>query len=92
MVIVKTKHARLVYPNIRIDNNSVKMLPHMSSKLQKYKERKNDLVDTGLLIFWVWNYLFLKNYITSERAVAHNVLYYQQLSLACYQVSFYANN
>ena len=28
----------------------------------------------------------------SEGAVFHNVLYYKQLSIACYQVSFYANN
>ena len=34
------------------------------------------------------NYLFLKNYITSEGVVSHNVLYYQQLSNARYQVSF----
>ena len=37
------------------------------------------------------NYFFLKNYITSEGAVSHNVLYYQQLSVAPYQVSFYSN-
>ena len=42
----------------------------------------------------VRNYLnlFLKNYITSEGAVFHNGLYYQQLSIAHYQVSFYAYN
>ena len=40
----------------------------------------------------VKNYFFLKNYTTSEGAVSHNVLYYQQLSIARYQVSFYANN
>ena len=34
------------------------------------------------------NYLFLKNYATSEGVVSHNVLYYQQLSNARYQVSF----
>ena len=38
------------------------------------------------------NHLFLKNYITSEGAVSHDVLYYQKLSIAHYQVSFYANN
>ena len=39
------------------------------------------------------NYLFLKNYVALEEAVSHNVLYmyYQQLSIACYQVSVYAN-
>ena len=37
-------------------------------------------------------YLFLKNYVTSEGAVSHNVLYYEQLSIARYQVSFYANS
>ena len=44
------------------------------------------------LNIWVRNQLFLKNYVTSEGAVSHNVLYYQQLSIAYYQVSFYANN
>ena len=34
---------------------------------------------------WVRYYFFLKNYVTSEGAVC-----YQQLSIACYQVSFYA--
>ena len=32
--------------------------------------------------------VFLKNYVTSEGVVSHNVLYYQQLSNASYQVSF----
>ena len=35
-------------------------------------------------------YLFLKNCVTSEGAVSHNL--YQQLSIARYQVIFYANN
>ena len=38
------------------------------------------------------NYFFLKNYVTPEGANSHNVLYYQQLYIACYQVSYYANN
>ena len=33
-------------------------------------------------------YLFLKIYATSEGAVSHNVLYYQQLSNAHYHVIF----
>ena len=45
---------------------------------------------------FVLNYLSEKlplsqNYFTSEGANSHNVLYYQQLSVARYQVSFYAN-
>ena len=36
------------------------------------------------------NYLFLENYVAWEGAVSRNVLY--QLSIACYQVSFDANN
>ena len=36
--------------------------------------------------------LFLENYVTSEGAVSHNVSYYQQLSIARFQISFYANN
>ena len=46
----------------------------------------------GLEILFVVNYFYLENYLTSEGAVSHNVFYYQQLSIACYQVSFYANN
>ena len=38
------------------------------------------------------NYFFLKKYVTSEGAVSHNVLYYQQLSITHYQLRFYANN
>ena len=36
----------------------------------------------------VRNDLFLKNCVTLEGAVSHNVLYYQQFSVACYQVVF----
>ena len=28
----------------------------------------------------------------SKTTLHHNVLYYQQLSMGCYQVNFYANN
>ena len=34
-------------------------------------------------------FVCFQNYITSEGAVSHNVLYYQQLSIARYQVSLY---
>ena len=44
------------------------------------------------IIICVSNYLFLKNCITYEGAVSYNVLYYQQLSIARYQVSFCTNN
>ena len=46
----------------------------------------------GLKIKFVENYFFLENYVTSEGAVSHNVLYYmyQQLSVARYRVRFYA--
>ena len=35
---------------------------------------------------------FYKNFAAPEGAISHNVLYYQQLSIAHYQVSLYANN
>ena len=38
------------------------------------------------------NYFFLDNYITSEEAISHNVLYYQPLPITLYQVRFSANN
>ena len=55
-----------------------------SSELQD--ERKNTLVTQSCVTS------FLENYVTSEGAVSHNVLYYQQLSIACNQVRFYAKN
>ena len=44
-----------------------------------------------LKIKFVEKYFFLENFVTLEGAVSHNVLYYQQLPIAWYQVSFYAN-
>ena len=41
---------------------------------------------------FVENYFFLENYVTSEGAASHNVLYYQLLPITHYQVRFYANN
>ena len=38
---------------------------------------------------WMRNYLFLKNYVTSEGAFSPNVLYYKHISIARYQVNFY---
>ena len=46
----------------------------------------------GLEIKFVENYVFLENYVTSEGAVSHSVLYYQPLPITRYQVRFYANN
>ena len=46
----------------------------------------------NLKIKFVENYFFLENYVLSEGAVSHNVLNYQQFSIACYQVKFYVNN
>ena len=36
--------------------------------------------------------LFLEDYVTSDGAVSHNNLYYQQLSITRHQVSCYADN
>ena len=47
-----------------------------------------DLKIWGLEIEFVGNYFFLENYVTSEGAVSHNVLYYQQLPITRYQVRF----
>ena len=33
-----------------------------------------------------------KNYITSQGAISHNLLYHQQLSIPLYRVSLYAND
>ena len=39
----------------------------------------------GLEIKFMENYFFLENYVTSEGAVYHNVLYHQQLPITYYQ-------
>ena len=41
---------------------------------------------------FVENYIFLKNYVTSEGAVSHSVLYHQPLPITRHQERFYANN
>ena len=41
---------------------------------------------------WVKVYLFLKSYVTSEKAISYTVVYYQQLPIIdLYQVSLRAN-
>ena len=46
----------------------------------------------GLEIKFVENYFFLENYVTSEGAVYHNVLYNQSLPITRHQVRLYADN
>ena len=45
-----------------------------------------------LEIKFVENYFFLENYVTSEGAVSHNVLYHQPLPITCHKERFYANS
>ena len=75
-----------------------------SSKLRDNNERKITLVtrscvlsdasfrDLKIQFKLVENYFFLENYVTSEGAVSHNVLYHQPLPITCHQERFYANN
>ena len=79
-----------------------------SSKLWDNNERKIHPYHTKLCAFtclisrpqvlnlrsrnrFVENY-FSQNYVTSEGAVSHNVLYHQPLPITHHQESFYANN
>ena len=71
-----------------------------SSKWQDNNGRKNTNVTQSCVLSDAWfrdlkfveSYFFLENYVTSEEAVSHNVLYYQQLPITRYQVRFYTNN
>ena len=47
----------------------------------------NTILQAWSILIFVWQN-DIKNYVTSEGAVYHNVLYYQQLSID----GFYANN
>ena len=49
------------------------------------EKKKNTLVTRGLEIEFVEKFFFHENYITSEGAVSHNVLYYQPLPIIRYQ-------
>ena len=48
--------------------------------------------NSKLEIKFVENYFFFENYVTSEGAVSHNVLYYQPLTITRYQARFCADN
>ena len=96
MGIVKDQAAfsLMVYPNISIKETSLwKFGLNRSSKLQENNERRKKMPNKrqfrpeSLLIF-EWE---VTN-STSEVAVSHNVLYYQKLSIAHYQVNCNANN
>ena len=56
------------------------------------KSNSNSEVSKSNTNIFVENYFFFENYVTSEGAVSHNVLYYQQLLITRYQVRFDANN
>ena len=60
------------------------------------KEKTHLLAQIGVLsevfYYFIENLPLSHNYITSDGAVSHNLLYYQQLSVTRYQVSFYANS
>ena len=61
-------------------------LLNWSSKLRDNNGRKTPLISGPISNNLVESYFFLENYVTSEGTFDHNVLYYQQLSIACYQV------
>ena len=69
MVIVKDQSSHLVY--LKITN--CEYFNSIGRRSSEINMRSNVLVR---------NYLFLKNYVTSESAVSHNVLYYQLQLLA----------
>jgi hypothetical protein len=54
-------------------------------------ETSNSKLEVSKIKF-VENYFFLKNYVTSEGAVSHNVFYYQPLPITRYQVRCYAKH
>ena len=48
-------------------------------------ETSNSKSEWGLEIKLVDNFFSLENYVTSEGAISHHALYYQQLSITHYQ-------
>ena len=86
-MVGKDQYSHLVYHNMHKIRNLW--------KLQENNERKTPLLHKFMCFqmpkkrlqafnVWVRNYVFLKNCVTSDGVVSHNVLYYQQLSIAHY--------
>ena len=60
------------------ENGRKTHLSHKSCAFRRLNSRTQLRLEFNLNIL-VRIYFFLKNYVTSEKAVHHNVLYYQQL-------------
>ena len=80
-------HSQLVYPNICLQEQICEHLGDWAPEVvQQQNYQKTPLLHyfvcsqmPELSNILVRNYLFLKNYVISEGAVFHNVLYYQQI-------------
>ena len=85
---------------ILLNQQTCEHLGSIGNRISKRKMKHNlctkcvlhQMPNINKSLFWERNYLFLKNYVPSERAVSHNVSNYLQLSIARYQVQFDANN
>ena len=65
----------------------------LTHPFKTYIQNSNTFGAQRSLLIFEWEIIsFSKTYVTSEEAVSHNVLYFQQLPYPLYQVSFYANN
>ena len=69
--------------NLQVNNERKTPLFHFFVCFQIHKKR----LQLKSIIIWVGNYLSQK--LTSEGDVSHNVLSYQQLSIALYQEGYY---
>ena len=84
LAIVKDQYSHLVYPNICIEKKTVKTQfgrrennrrkTPLSHKLCAFR-CLNSRPQLRSRIQFKFLYFFLKNYVTSEQAVSHNVLY-----------------
>ena len=67
-------------------------IPVFSLSLSQHMHRKPVEMWTQLVINWASAEVFyyLSEKLPSSQKPCHNVLYYQQLAIVCYQVRFYA--
>ena len=93
LVIVKEQYCHIVFLRITksfdsVGHQSCKRImteKHTRAQVCFQVANKKGFRPEGI---WVRNDLSLKNYTFSGGAVPHNVLYYQQFSIARYQVTF----
>ena len=84
-MVIPNKHDQYRKLQYVIKNPKVKFLNGRLANKEHFKIPNSPIPKIPK---FVENYFFLQNYVTSEGAVSHNVVYFQPLPITRRQVSF----